>query len=149
MKVLITGMSGFIAPHIAEACLNKGWEVWGIDVADFNYNVIACDFRNPKFMFQKRDVRTVATEELKGVDYVFHLAFVTNISNSMEHPVETANDNIDMTAYIIDKAHQAGIKKFVFPSTASAYGRNPTPWKEDMPNYPIEPYSWACLPSMA
>ncbi|MDO8558264.1 MAG: NAD-dependent epimerase/dehydratase family protein [bacterium] len=145
MKVLITGMSGFIAPHIAEACLNIGWDVWGIDILNFNYKVIEYDFRNPHFKFEKRDVRSLAAEELKGVDYVFHLAFVTNITYDVQHPLETAKDNIDMTAYMLEMAKQAGIKKLVFPSTASAYGLNPTPWKEDMPLYPIETYSWQKL----
>lgn len=142
MKALITGAAGFIGPHLAEACLNKGWDVWGVDIADFQHGAIAHDFHNPHFTFQKRDARSITLEELAGVDYVFHLAFVTNISYTIKHPVDTARDNIDMTAYITDLAQKAGVKKFLFPSTASAYGHNPTPWTEDMPLYPIEPYSW-------
>lgn len=138
MKVLITGVAGFIGPHIVEACLGRGWEVWGVDTKDYTYST-------PKFLFEKKDIRDFTEEDLKGVDYVFHLAFVTNIPNSVEHPLDTTRDNIDMTAYVLDISAKAGVKKFVFPSTASLYGNNPTPWKEDMPLDPIEPYSWQKL----
>lgn len=142
MRVLITGVSGFIGPHLAEACLKKGWDIFGVDTRDFNYGAIDCNFKVPQFVFEKRDVRTLAPEDLKDISYVFHLAFDTNIPNSIEHPLETTRDNIDMTAYLLDTATKAGIKKFLFPSTASLYGRNPTPWRESMPPYPIEPYAW-------
>lgn len=145
MRVLITGVAGFIGPHLAEACIKKDWDVWGIDLADFSYGSITFDFKTPRFTFEKRDARSITREELRGVDYVFHLAFVTNIANSIKNPLDTARDNIDMTACVLEAARQAGVKKFVFPSTASAYGHNPTPWREDMPNYPIEPYSWQKL----
>lgn len=138
VKVLITGAAGFIAPHLAEACLEKGWKVLGIDVLD-------CAFRHPDFTFQKKDVRDLTLDELKGIDYVFHLAFITNIPNSIKNPVSTTCDNIDMTVYLLELSTRAGIRKFVFPSTASLYGENPTPWREDMPPYPIEPYSWQKL----
>ena len=76
-----------------------------------------------------------------NIDYVFHLAFVTNIPNSIEHPVETTEDNIDMSVHMLEISKEAKVKKFLFASTASLYGENPTPWKEDMKPFPIEPYS--------
>lgn len=138
-KVLITGASGFIAPHLIEECLNEGWQVWGVDRAS------GCKIKHPNFKFGQKDVRDITLEELKGADYIFHLAFVTNIPNSIQHPLETTYDNIGMTVYLLDLAAKAGVKKFVFPSTASLYGTNPIPWKEDMPPYPLEPYSWQKL----
>ena len=138
MKVLITGASGFIAPHLIEACLKRGWEVWGVDIRD-------CPYRSPNFIFNKKDVRDLTLNDLSGIDYIFHLAFVTNIPNSIQHPLETTTDNIGMSVYLLDLAVKAKIKKFLFASTASLYGDNPTPWREDMPPYPIEPYSWQKL----
>lgn len=138
MKVLITGASGFIAPHLVEACLKQGWEVLGVDIRD-------CPYRYANFIFEKRDVRDLTLKDLSGVDYIFHLAFVTNIPNSIQHPLGTTTDNIDMSVYLLDLAAKAKVKKFLFASTASLYGANPTPWREDMPAYPIEPYSWQKL----
>jgi len=147
MKVLITGVSGFIGPHLFEACLKRGWGVLGIDLLPFKLppeQTISTGLQ-AQFEFKQKDVRSLTLSELDGTDFVFHLAFVTNIPNSVQHPLETTRDNIDMTAFILDLATKAGIKKFVFPSTASLYGNNPTPWREDMPSNPIEPYSWQKL----
>lgn len=145
MRVIITGVSGFIGPHVAEACLEKGWDVLGIDIVDFDYGAIAYDFHTPRFVFQKTDLRSLTDKEFSGIDYIFHLAFVTNIPNSIQNPLETTRDNIDMTVWLLQMARTAGVRKVMFPSTASLYGNNPTPWKEDMPPYPIEPYSWQKL----
>lgn len=145
MRVLITGVSGFIGPHIAEACLKKGWDVLGVDLLDFDYNAIACDFHIPQFVFEKRDVRSLTEEDLAGITYIFHLAFVTNIPNSIREPLATTIDNVGIEAFLFDLAKKIEVKKLVFATTASLYGNNPTPWREDMPPYPIEPYSWQKL----
>ena len=50
-----------------------------------------------------------------------------------------------MTIHLLEYCREAGIKKVLFPSTASLYSNNPTPWREDMPPMPIEPYSWQKL----
>ncbi len=138
MKALVTGVSGFIGPHVVEACLNNGWEVIGIDVNDYPYE------RPPGFSFTQMDVRDLTPERMR-VDYVIHLAFVTNIPHSIEDPLGTTRDNIDMTAFLLNWATKAGVKKVVFSSTASLYGNNPTPWREEMPPDAIEPYSWQKL----
>jgi len=50
-----------------------------------------------------------------------------------------------MSVSLIEKAKEAGVKRIIFPSTASLYGNNITPWVEDMIPEPIEPYSWQKL----
>jgi len=137
-RVLITGVSGFIGPHVVEACIKKGWQVVGIDIRDRNPK------HSPPCTFWKGDLRTFS---LCGFDYIIHLAFVTNIPNSIKNPIETTRDNIEMTAKVLESATKYNTKKLVFSSTASLYGHNPTPWREDMPSDPdpIEPYSWQKL----
>ncbi len=139
---LITGAAGFIGPHIVNEFLNRGWNVKGIDLVE-------CDkFSNIKhnnYSFERKDVRDLVVEDLIGVDYVVHLAFITNIPNSIANPLDTTRDNINMTTHLMDIATKAEIKKFLFPSTASQYGNNPIPWDETMTSDPIEPYSWQKL----
>jgi len=138
MKALVTGVSGFIGPHVVKACLAAGMEVIGIDKNDYPYD------RPEGFSFTQMDVRDL-TPDWMHVDYVIHLAFVTNIPFSIEHPIETTRDNIDMTVFALDWAAKTKVKKFVFSSTASLYGNNPPPWREDMPPDAIEPYCWQKL----
>lgn len=137
-KVVITGTSGFIGPYVIEACLNRKWHVMGVDILPNNTEL-------PNFTFVQKDARDLSPEELSGFDYIIHLAFVTNIPNSIKHPIETTRDNIEMTVRLLESATKAGVKKVIFPSTASLYGNNPIPWREDMPSDPIEPYSWQKL----
>lgn len=141
-KVLITGASGFIAPHLVEKCLSKGWHVTGIDILDLDRESFVKD---SNYTFIKMDVRDLELKDIEEMDYVFHLAFVTNIPNSIKNPLKTTYDNIDMTVYLLKLCSEAGIKKFLFPSTASLYGNNPIPWNESMSPDPMEPYSWQKL----
>lgn len=137
MKVLITGYSGFIGGHLAKACFERGWDVIGVDKRPFTH------ITPHKFILD--DIRNLGFRDLSGVDYVFHLGWRTNIPDCQRHPEESTKDNIDMSIRLLQFAKEAGVKKFLFPSTASLYGNNPTPWKEDMPPCPIEPYSWQKL----
>lgn len=117
----------------------RGWYSIGIDKRP-----IPEGHERPDHFIQA-DVRDLGYRDLLGVDYVFHFAFVTNIPNSVRHPKETTHDNICMTQHILEVAKETGVKKFLFPSTASLYSDNPTPWREDMAPKPIEPYSFQKL----
>lgn len=139
MKVLITGASGFLAHHIIRICMSRGWYVIGVDKRPLPANHIKPDY------FIQTDVMDLGFRDLMGIDMVIHLAFITNIPNSVRHPRETTYQNIDMTVHLLELCKEAKVKKFVFPSTASLYSKNPTPWTEDMPPHPIEPYSWQKL----
>ena len=135
-KVMILGCAGFLAHHLIKECKKKGWFIVGVDKRP-----IPKDHERPD-IFYLTNVFDLGFRDVMGVDYIFHLAFSTNIPNSVRHPKETTYDNIDMTIHMLELAKEAGVKKFMFPSTASLYSNNPTPWKEDMKPEPIEPYSW-------
>ena len=137
-KILITGASGFLAHHFIKELLNR-YYIIGVDKRP-----IPANHYIPQHFIQT-DVRDLGYRDLMGIDYVIHLAFVTNIPNSVRHPKETTHDNICMTIHLLELCKEAGVKKVIFPSTASLYSHNPTPWKEDMPPDPIEPYSWQKL----
>ena len=136
-KILITGSAGFIAPHIAEEALSLGWNVIGVDRKEVENKL-----EDKKINYIKSDLRDLTLEDIKNVDYVAHMAFVTNIPFSIQNPLSTTYDNIDMTAKLLDLCTKAKVEKFVFPSTASLYGHNQIPWVESMNIEPIEPYSW-------
>ncbi len=136
MKTLVTGSSGFLAQHIIPKFQKEGHFVIGVD-------------KRPEIhkadKFLHTDVRDLSYRDLLGIDYVVHLAWRTNIPDCLRHPEESTDDNIDMTVHLMEVAKETGVKKVFFPSTASLYGTNPTPWKEDMLGAPIEFYSWQKL----
>ena len=140
--ILITGASGFIAPHIIKESIDKNLKVIGIDTQDQKPDE---KVTHKNYIFKKMDVRELSLEIMKNVDYVLHLAFVTNIPNSIQNPIDTTRDNIDMTIFLLNLCVKAKIEKFLFPSTGSLYGNNSIPWHEDMMADPIEPYSFQKL----
>ena len=131
-KIMITGSSGFLAQHV----IPMFDEVVGVDKRPQRYH---------SQTFIQADVRDLNIRDLMGVDAVIHLAWRTNIPDCDLHPRESTHDNINMTVHLLEVCKQAGVKKFLFPSTASLYSHNPTPWTEDMTAKPIEYYSWQKL----
>lgn len=138
-KVLITGNSGFLGHHLTKECQKRGWYVVGVDKRP-----IPPKHSKPDH-FILTNVKDLGLRDFLGIDYIFHLAFTTNIPNSVRHPVRTTYDNIGMTIHLLQFAREAEVKKVFFASTASLYANNPIPWNEDMTPEPIEPYSWQKL----
>lgn len=138
-KILVTGISGFLGHHFIQYAQDKGYFVLGIDKRP-----IPKGHHKPN-LFIQTNINDLIYRDMMGVDYVVHFAWRTNIPDCKRHPIESTQQNIDNSIHILELAREAGIKKFLFPSTASLYGHNPTPWREDMPPYPIEPYSWQKL----
>ncbi|MDA7704242.1 NAD-dependent epimerase/dehydratase family protein [Candidatus Pelagibacter sp.] len=136
-KLIVTGAAGFIAPHIIEEALNLNWEVTAVDRIDVENKI-----DHPKLTYLKMDVNNLTDDHLKGVDFIAHLAFITNIPYCIQNPIETTDENINTSVKLLALATKNKIKKFIYPSTASLYGHNEIPWVENMNIEPIEPYSW-------
>ena len=136
MKIMVTGSSGFLAQHIVPKFQKEGHEVVGVDKRPEI---------TPSDKFLCTDIRDLTFRDLLGIDFVVHLGWRTNIPDCSRHPEESTADNIDVTIHLLEVAKEAGVKKMFLPSTASLYGNNPTPWKEDMLGRPIEHYSWQKL----
>lgn len=130
----MTGASGFIASHVVPVLLKAGLEVVGLDR-------LPCSHISPSnnFTFLHKDLADLRS--VHGIDYVIHLACATNIPQSIADPVGTTYNNVNLGVKLLCLSKDAGVKKFLFPSTASLYGNQSLPWKESMPAYPSEPYS--------
>ena len=134
---MVTGCSGFLGYHIVKHLLAQEHEVVGVDKRPMT-KVLPT-------VFIQTDVNDLTYRDLMGMDYIIHLAWRTNIPDCSRHPEDSTRQNIDMTIHLLEVAKEAKVKKVFFPSTASQYGKNPTPWTEDMVGQPIEHYSWQKL----
>ncbi len=140
MKVLITGGAGFIGSHLVEHFQGKA-EVLVLDNlrTGFRHNLEGrqCEFIEGSVL--DRDlVRRVMT----GVDYVFHLAAMVGVPESMQKPVECNEINTTGTLVVLEEAARARVKKLMFSSSAGIYGDNPvTPKVETMLPEPKSPYA--------
>jgi len=140
MKVLVTGGAGFIGSHIVEHFQGLA-EVRVLDNlrSGFKRNLdgLRCDFVEGSILDRECVRRAV-----QGVDYIFHLAAMISVPESMAKPVECNELNTHGTLVVLEEAARARVKKFVLSSSAAIYGDNPvTPKLETMLPEPKSPYA--------
>ncbi|TSC63342.1 MAG: NAD-dependent epimerase/dehydratase [Parcubacteria group bacterium Athens0416_74] len=139
-KVVVTGGAGFIGSHLVDALVGHGKEVHVID----NYVGGKHEDRiNPKAIYQELDIRSTdaLVSVFDGADIVFHTAAIPRVPYSVEHPVETTDNNITGTVSVFDAAAKAKVRRVVYSSSGSAYGDQAVlPLEESMIANPVNPY---------
>jgi nucleoside-diphosphate-sugar epimerase len=136
-------MAGFIGSSLADALLNRGYEVRGIDnfATGRRSNIDALD---DGVSFTEGDVRDadLLAELLDGVDYVFHQAAVPSVPRSVDDPVTSTDANCTGTATLLDAARDTGVDTVVVASSSSVYGSTTDlPKVESMEASPESPYA--------
>lgn len=140
MRVLVTGGAGFIGRHITEYFQNRA-EVRVIDNlrsgSKSNLSGLNCQLIVGSILD-----RDLVREAMTGVDFVFHLAAMASVQESMRKPNECVEINTRGTVIVLEEAALAGVKKLIFSSSAAIYGDNPTnPKIESMAAEPKSPYA--------
>jgi nucleoside-diphosphate-sugar epimerase len=142
-RYLVTGGAGFIGSNIAEALVKRGEEVVVLDNLSTgskeNLRAVKRDVR-----FVKGDIRDAETvgRALSGVDYVLHEAALASVPRSIEDPVLVTDVNVRGTLIMLEGARRAGVKRFIYAASSSAYGDTETlPKVEHMSPKPLSPYA--------
>jgi UDP-glucose 4-epimerase len=141
MKILITGGSGFIGSHIVELYQDKAEEIRVLDNLRTGYRHNLDGLRHT-FIEGSITDRELVKKSVEGVDYIFHLAALVSVPESMAKPGECVDINVHGLLNVLEEASAAGVKKLVFASSAAIYGDNPTvPKLESMLPEPKSPYA--------
>ena len=141
MKILITGGSGFIGSHIVENYQGKAEEIRVLDNLRTGYRR-NLDGLDCTFIEGSITDRSLVKQAVQGVDYIFHLAALVSVPESMAKPGECVDINVHGLLNVLEEASAAGVKKLVFASSAAIYGDNPTvPKLESMFPEPKSPYA--------
>lgn len=140
MKILVTGGAGFIGSHIVEHYQDRA-EIVVLDNfrSGYRHNLtgLRCRLVEGSILDRAR-----LDEIMPGTDYVFHLAALVSVPESMAKPRETVDLNVIGLLHVLEAACAAGVKKLVFASSAAVYGANPAqPKVETMAPDPRSPYA--------
>jgi UDP-glucuronate 4-epimerase len=153
MKILLTGVAGFIGWKTAHNLLDKGYTVVGIDNLNTYYDPRIKLWRlktltgRKNFSFHNVDIENLEALKLlfeiyQPFDAIINLAARAGVRYSMENPFVYFTTNANGTLNLLELAKDYGIKKFVLASTSSLYAGQPMPFKESLPvNTPISPYA--------
>jgi len=125
MKVLVTGGAGYIGSVLVRQLLNKNFKVRVIDSLKFGGDALYDVMLNPNFEFIKGDVRNEKDidKAIEGIDAVVHLAAIVGDPACKKYSEEANETNWDASVSLFNKAEKAGVKRFVFASTCSNYGK--------------------------
>jgi len=141
MNVLITGGSGFIGSHLVEHFQGLADEIRVLDNLRSGYRH---NLNSLKHTFIEGSVtdRALVEQAVDNVDYVFHLAALVSVPESMAKPAECVEINVSGLLTVLEASANAGVKKLVLASSAAIYGDNPTvPKVETMLPEPRSPYA--------
>ncbi|MGG5324076.1 UDP-glucose 4-epimerase [Enterococcus pernyi] len=144
-NILITGGAGFIGSTLANH-LSENNKVVVIDDLSMGNKENLDSTKN--IVFVEGDVadEKVMEELLNNhqFDYIFHLAAIASVADSVERPLETHRVNFDSVLMLLEliRKYQPNLKRIVFSSSAAVYGDEPTlPKKEESVIRPLTPYA--------
>lgn len=116
MKILVTGGSGFLGSHVADALSDAGHEVAILDVRPSPY------LREDQTMILGEILDQENIEEVvDGFDVVYHFAGIADIDECVSRPIDTVCYNILGTIHLLEASRKSGIKRFIFGSSAYVY----------------------------
>ncbi|UYP48042.1 ADP-L-glycero-D-manno-heptose-6-epimerase [Candidatus Lokiarchaeum ossiferum] len=121
MRVIVTGHLGYIGRVLLPILIERGHEVTGIDIGLFEqFDFIA---EKPKINEIRKDIRKITTDDIKNHDAIIHLAALSNDPMGELNPGLTEEINHVASLRLAKMAKEVGIKRFIFSSSCSVYGR--------------------------
>ncbi len=134
-RILVTGGSGFIGRHVVADLTAAGAHVRVVDLqphADPAVDIVIGDLAEPE---------VIEASLQGGADAIVHLAAVTSVLRSVEHPELTHRTNVTATAALLEAARVAGVRALVFTSTNAVVGPMEDPAiSESSRLRPLTPY---------
>jgi UDP-glucuronate 4-epimerase len=152
MRLLVTGIAGFIGSHLAERLIARGHDVTGIDSFDPFYdrrtkdaNIAALRDRVDR-VIEGDLLDDAALDRILAssrFDAIVHLAALAGVGPSLGDPSRYMRVNVEGTQRVADACARHGIGRIVFASSSSVYGANTkVPFHEDdRVDDPVSPYA--------
>jgi UDP-glucose 4-epimerase len=137
-RIFISGVAGFLGSHLADAFLEAGHEVVGVDnlVGGYLDNVPS------RVEFHEIDCNDLAklSERVRGCQIVYHCAATAYEGLSVFSPHLVTQNIVTASTGVITAAIAGGVRRFVMCSSMARYGAQQVPFTEDMTPRPQDPY---------
>ncbi len=148
MTILVTGGAGYIGSHMVHELADAGEPVVVLDNLSTGFRFLlpnAVPFVTGSTGDRALVAKTIAKH---GVTAIIHFAASIVVPESVSDPLGYYRNNTMNTCTLLDAAIEAGVKQFIFSSTAAVYGNPDTiPIREDAATQPISPYGTSKLMS--
>jgi UDP-glucose 4-epimerase len=116
LKILVTGGSGFLGSHVADALSVSGHEVTVLDINESPFLR-----QDQKMVIGDILDQDLVNEVVKEQEVVYHFAGIADIDECAERPVDTVKYNILGTVQLLEACRKAKTKRFIFASSAYVY----------------------------
>ncbi len=125
---MVTGGAGYIGSVLVGRLLNGGYRVRVLDNLSFDGRALLLYFSHPNFEFVRGDIRNEKDVDraLESIDAVVHLAAVVGDKACRQNEKLATEVNREASEMLCEKAVAHKVKRFVFASTCSNYGRTDT-----------------------
>ena len=143
-RVLVTGGAGYVGSVLVPKLINQGFNVNVLDSMIFGSQGLDSVKNNPDCKIIQGDLRDLNALDLslQDVDYVIHLAAISNDPCSDLNPELTKQVNYEATKDLLRIAKEKGVKRFIYASSSSVYGiREEENVTEDLSLNPLTIYS--------
>lgn len=143
LTCLVTGGAGFIGSHLVDVLIRRGCIVRVLDnLVNGKMENLSGHLRQKNFEFLQGSVTDPldVKRSVEGIDVVFHLACL-GVRHSIGHPFETHRVNAEGSIIMLDEAHKARVKRFIYCSSSEVYGTAQyVPMEETHPTRPCTIY---------
>ena len=139
-KILVTGSSGFIASWIADALVEKGEEVYGVD----NFSGGTRENYSGNYKMFQIDLAVAShvewmMEKIKP-EVIIHTSSCAREGASAFQPLYVSQTNYQAFMNLMEPAIKYGLEKIIFTSSMAVYGNQLPPFTEDIPKKPVDIY---------
>ena len=146
-RYLVTGGAGFIGSNIVEVLVEEGASVRVLDNFSTGRRENLAEFLGAIELIEGSITNPATCASVcEGIDFVLHQAALSSVPRSVADPAASHEACATGTLNMLVAARDAGVKRFVYAGSSSAYGDTPTlPKVESMPTLPRSPYAVAKL----